>query len=518
MRRSLSDFQVGEPFGRYELLFPVAEGGMSRVWAARLRGTRGFQKVVALKTLLANGPEGQALEQMLLDEARHAAAIQHPNVAQYLDVGEQEGVLFLVMEWLDGESLSTLIKNARHTCGIPLGVAVEIVVQACKGLHAAHELRDASGHPLGLVHCDVSPQNIMLTGAGAAKLIDFGVARATRGAASGTNAVTGKLSFMAPEQIRGREFDRRADLFSLGIVLYLLSTGQHPFPGKTPREIMQRIRVGERPRPPSQLLPGFPPALSRVVLSALEHSPENRFASASEMANELLRATPERADEPALAAFVEKVCSAELDVKRRAIARALSLAPASSDSQKLAVSSPPPSSRRLPSSEAASSISSTLPATVVTALPVPLESAPPRRGKLLGASLFVAAALAGFLASNFDRFRPLSGEAVVPHPSLEPRAASAAAPAALPEPEAALEPAANPDPAAETASEAEPEAELEPRAEKPAKRGSTTARRKAVRPARPAAASPARPGRAPAQKPARALKDTERDAVQRYGI
>jgi serine/threonine-protein kinase len=362
----------------------------------------------------------------------------------------------------------------------------------------------------------------MLTGAGAAKLIDFGVARATLGAASGTNAVTGKLSFMAPEQIRGREFDRRADLFSLGIVLYLLSTGQHPFPGKTPREIMQRIRVGEKPRPPSQLLPGYPPALERVVLSALEHSPENRFATASEMANELLRATPERADEPALAAFVEKVCSAELDVKRRAIARALSLAPSSSDSQKFAVSTPPPSSRRLPASEAASAISSTLPATVVTApIPAPLENAPPRRGKLLGASLFVAAALAGFLASNFDRFRPPSGEAGVPHPGLEPRAASAAAAQAPAEHDTARDPAANPSPAAETAFEPESEVEPEPerRVDKPAKHGAASARPK---PARPAAASPARPGPAPAQKPARkpprALKDTERDAVQRYGI
>ena len=516
MRRSLSDFQVGEPFGRYELLFPVAEGGMSRVWAARLRGTRGFQKVVALKTLLANGPEGQALEQMLLDEARHAAAIQHPNVAQYLDVGEQEGVLFLVMEWLDGESLSTLIKNARRTCGIPLGVAVEIVAQACKGLHAAHELRDAAGHPLGLVHCDVSPQNIMLTAAGAAKLIDFGVARATRGAASGTNAVTGKLSFMAPEQIRGREFDRRADLFSLGIVLYLLSTGQHPFPGKTPREIMQRIRVGEAPRPPSQVLPGFPRALERVVLSALEHSPDNRFATASEMANELLRATPERADEPALAAFVEKVCAAELDVKRRAIARALSLAPSVSDSQRFAISTPPPSSRRLGSSEASSSISSTMPATVVTA-PIPVVPVVPRRAKLLGAGLFVAAALAGFLASNFDRFRPLSGEAVASHPSVEPRRA----PAARPEPVPAPVPEQNPSPdsPALTIDEAADEAEgpaAAPRTAKAVKqRAAPSGRRKAARPA--VGAPAARPG-APGQKPTRAPKDSEREAVQRYGI
>src|SRR5688500_14062990 len=168
MRRSLSDFQVGEPFGRYDLLFPVAEGGMSRVWAARLRGTRGFQKVVALKTLLANGSEGHTLEQMLLDEARHASAIQHANVAQYLDVGEQDGVLFLVMAWLDGESLSRLIKNARKTCGIPLSLAIEIAAQVCKGLHAAHELKDENGRSLGLVHCDVSPQNIMLTSTGTA--------------------------------------------------------------------------------------------------------------------------------------------------------------------------------------------------------------------------------------------------------------------------------------------------------------------------------------------------------------
>ena len=505
MRRSLSDFQVGEPFGRYELLFPVAEGGMSRVWAARLRGTRGFQKVVALK------------KQLMLDEARHAAAIQHPNVAQYLDVGEQEGVLFLVMEWLDGESVSTLIKNARRTCGIPLGVAVEIVAQACKGLHAAHELRDAAGHPLGLVHCDVSPQNIMLTAAGAAKLIDFGVARATRGAASGTNAVTGKLSFMAPEQIRGREFDRRADLFSLGIVLYLLSTGQHPFPGKTPREIMQRIRVGGALRPPSQILPGFPRALERVVLRALEHSPDNRFATASEMANELLRATPERADEPALAAFVEKVCSAELDVKRGAIARALALAPAVSDSQKFALSTPPPSSRRFPASDASPSTSSTLPATVVTA-PVPMESAPPRRGKLLGAGLFVMAALAGFLASNFDRIRPLSGEAVAPHPSVEARAAKQRPP----------EPAAgtNPAPAQAEPDDEPAEAVAEPRS-RAGKRGSASnTRRKTARPERSPVASPVArpsparaPASAPAPKPARApKKESERDTVQRYGI
>jgi serine/threonine protein kinase len=402
MRRSLSDFQVGEPFGRYDLLFPVAEGGMSRVWAARLRGTRGFQKVVALKTLLANGSDGHTLEQLLLDEARHASAIQHANVAQYLDVGEQDGVLFLVMEWLDGESLSRLLKNARKTCGIPLSVAIEIVAQVCKGLHAAHELRDENGRSLGLVHCDVSPQNIMLTSAGTAKLIDFGVARATLGGAAGTNSVTGKLSFMAPEQIRGRDFDRRADLFSLGIVLYLLATGQHPFPGKTPREIMNRIRVGDTVRPPSELVADFPAELEQVILRALSHSPNDRFETAAEMLVALLRAAPERAEEHELAAFVEQVCKDELEAKRREIVRALSLTP----EQEAGPMGTPPSSRRLPLSEL-SPPSSTVPATAVTASIPTAELRPRRKGKLLLAGLFALAVSTGAVASRIEGVRAL---------------------------------------------------------------------------------------------------------------
>jgi serine/threonine-protein kinase len=278
------------------------------------------------------------------------------------------------------------------------------VAQVCKGLHAAHELRDENGQPLGLVHCDVSPQNIMLTSTGTAKLIDFGVARATAGAAAGTNIVTGKLSFMAPEQIRGRDFDRRADLFSLGIVLYLLSTGQHPFPGKTPREIMQRIRVGDSLRPPSQVLPGFPEELERVILKALAHSPNDRFDTAAEMLSALVRAAPERAEEPELAAFVERVCAPELERKRGDIARALSMSP--DDTQELAPSGGPPSSRRLPLSDRSASSSSAVPATTVTA-PIPTQELRPRRSKAraFALGLFVLALGAGVCVSQLGRLR-----------------------------------------------------------------------------------------------------------------
>jgi serine/threonine-protein kinase len=506
MRRSLSDFQVGEPFGRYELLFPVAEGGMSRVWAARLRGTRGFQKVVALKTLLAGGTDGHALEQMLLDEARHAALIQHPNVAQYLDVGEQEGVLFLVMEWLDGESLSGLIKNARRTCGIPLGVAIEIAAQACKGLHAAHELKDSQGNGLGLVHCDVSPQNIVLTSSGVAKLIDFGVARATTGAAQGTNIVTGKMSFMAPEQIRGRDFDRRADLFSLGIVLYLLSTGQHPFPGSTPREIMNRIRVGESLRPPSQLVAGFPRELERVILCALSHSPNDRFSTAAEMGSALMKAVPERAEEHELASFVERVCSFELESKRNAITRALAASPA--DSQEYALASAPPSSRRL-SLKDPHSVSSTLPATAVTQ-PIPNESLKPRRGKLIGAALFLVAACGGFFASQFDHLRlPFSTPSGGSAPALAARPMPATKPTPLPvTPSEAAAPALPPTVALEALTP-------EPSFPLPAAK-SKGAARKAPSRARPSPAS--RPSPPAVKRPKASASERESSTLQRYGI
>jgi serine/threonine-protein kinase len=470
---------------------------MSRVWAARLRGTRGFQKVVALKTLLANGSDGHTLEQMLLDEARHASAIQHANVAQYLDVGEQDGVLFLVMEWLDGESLSRLIKNARQTCGIPLAVAIEIAAQVCKGLHAAHELKDENGRSLGLVHCDVSPQNIMLTSTGTAKLIDFGVARATLGGAAGTNSVTGKLSFMAPEQIRGRDFDRRADLFSLGIVLYLLATGQHPFPGKTPREIMNRIRVGGSVRPPSELVADFPAELEQVILRALAHSPNDRFETAAEMLLALVRAAPERAEEHELAAFVEQVCKEELEAKRREIARALSLNP----DQDYSLTGAPPSSRRLPLSELSPS-SSTVPATSVTAsIPSP-ELRPRRKRKLLVlAGLLALAVTTGLAVSRSERFRaPMSPEYRASATlSAKPSAKSASASASLtPLPSAsATEPLdqAHPLPPLEAEGTRVPASEAAPKTQAPRNR--------------------AKPGRA-SKAAAPALKETK--IVDRYGI
>ena len=156
----------GQALGRYELLAQVARGGMGEVWAARLKGPRGFQKLVAIKTLLPELHDDPRIEQMLLEEARIASAIQHPNVVQTTELGEHKGCLYLVMEWIDGESLSFVLKRAEERGQMPVEVAVNLVAQACRGLHAAHELSSDLGVALGVVHRDVSPHNVLVTHSG----------------------------------------------------------------------------------------------------------------------------------------------------------------------------------------------------------------------------------------------------------------------------------------------------------------------------------------------------------------
>ena len=196
------EVRAGLVLGRYELLTPIAAGGMAQVWAARLRGARQFQKIVAVKTMLPKLSEDAQFEQMFLDEASLASQIRHPNAVEIMDLGEAHGILYLVMEWIDGVPLNHLMKAAKIRGGVPLPIAARIAMQACAGLHAAHELHDERGRPVGLVHRDVSPQNLLVTYDGVTKVVDFGVAKAT---ALGTAAVTqagqvkGKVSYMAPE-------------------------------------------------------------------------------------------------------------------------------------------------------------------------------------------------------------------------------------------------------------------------------------------------------------------------------
>jgi eukaryotic-like serine/threonine-protein kinase len=284
----------GSALGRYELLQPIAKGGMAQVWAARLHGTRGFQKVVAIKTILSGAIDDARMESMFLVEAELAAQIHHPNVVGTIDLGEHDGILYLVMEWVDGESLNVLMSNAASQGGVPLAIGVNLIGQACQGLYAAHNLRDDQGELLGVVHRDVSPHNVLVTYSGTAKLVDFGIAKATSQASGCTEAgeVKGKFAYMAPEQIRAQAVDARTDLFALGILLYQITTGRHPFRGDNPAETLQNICSERGPTPPSAFLPEYPAELEEVVLKALAKNPNRRFSSANEMLTALERAMP----------------------------------------------------------------------------------------------------------------------------------------------------------------------------------------------------------------------------------
>ncbi|MBI3203513.1 MAG: protein kinase [Myxococcales bacterium] len=281
------EVRAGTRLGRYEILVPVAQGGMARVWAAKQHGQRGFSKLVAIKTILPGLANDPAFESMFLDEAHLSAGVHHPNVCEIFDLGEDAGALYIAMEWVNGEALNRIVKPPvpRGEKGVAerlnARVAARIVADAAKGLHAAHELRDDSGELVGLVHRDVSPQNILVSLDGVVKVTDFGVAKALRNQQEATLAgqVKGKVAYMSPEQARGGAVDRRSDVFALGIVLYEITTALRPFAGVNELEVMKSLASG-RFDPPSAVVAGYPKELETVVLTAMSMDPAQRYPSA----------------------------------------------------------------------------------------------------------------------------------------------------------------------------------------------------------------------------------------------
>ena len=274
----------GARLGRYELLVSVARGGMARVWAARLHGQRGFQKLVALKTILPHLAREKQFERMFLDEARIASGVHHPNVCEIYELGEEEHTLYLAMEWVSGDSLARLLRASGSSEAMDPRVVARVVADACAGVHAAHELTDEDGRQLGVVHRDLSPHNILLTADGVAKVADFGVAKALGQLHEATSAgqLKGKLAYMAPEQITGATVDRRSDVFSLGCVLYEATTGQRPFRGEGDHQVMHAVLKGEFPAP-STLVRGYPVELERIVQRALSPQAIIRYPTAERM-------------------------------------------------------------------------------------------------------------------------------------------------------------------------------------------------------------------------------------------
>lgn len=276
--------------GRYTLYREIASGGMATVHVGRLNGPVGFARTVAVKRLhphLAKDPEFVA---MLLDEARVAARVRHPNVVQTLDVVATDGEVFLVMEYVAGESFARLLKRARGAgLPVPPRIAAAVVVALLHGLHAAHEATGDRGEPLGIVHRDVSPQNIIVGLDGVPRVLDFGIAKAVgRLQVTREGELKGKLAYMAPEQLAGGTMTRRCDIYAAGIVLWEALVGDYLFRAETEAATLARA-ADPRVQAPSLRIPGLDPAFDAIVLRALAKQPAHRYPSAREMALDLER-------------------------------------------------------------------------------------------------------------------------------------------------------------------------------------------------------------------------------------
>jgi eukaryotic-like serine/threonine-protein kinase len=324
-----SPIAAGYRLDRYELICPIAEGGMASVWIARQTGKHGFRKLVAVKTILPKYAAEPKFQRMFIDEARIASRIEHTNVTQILDVGEQHDVTYLVMEYVDGDALSKLHRAAKNKDGqIPLGILLRIMADVCDGLHAAHELKDDDGTLLGVVHRDVSPQNVLVTTRGAAKLIDFGIAKARDRLSGETHGDTlkGKVQYMPPEQALGLPVDRRADVWAVGAVLHHLITGKPPFEGDNEIQTIFMITSGRRP---AALPPEVPACVRDIVTRALAHAADGRYATAADLRQALEGAILETrlaGTTSAVAAFVEEVAGDRADKRKEAIAIGLKAA------------------------------------------------------------------------------------------------------------------------------------------------------------------------------------------------
>jgi serine/threonine protein kinase len=286
--------QQPRTIGRYTLYGEIASGGMASVHIGRLVGPVGFLRTVAIKRLHPQYAKDPSFVDMFLDEARLAARIRHPNVVSTLEIVSMEDELFLVMDYVHGESLGRLVRAAADA-GTRLSprVVSSILVGALLGLHAAHEATNELGQALSIVHRDVSPQNILVGIDGVARVADFGVAKAasrvhtTRG-----GDVKGKISYMAPEQLLQEEIDRRTDLYGASIVLWEALVGRRMFPLGDIGSAVARLLRNVEPEPPSRHAPDIPPALDALVLKGLSRRREDRFATAREMAQALELAEP----------------------------------------------------------------------------------------------------------------------------------------------------------------------------------------------------------------------------------
>ena len=276
------------PLGKYRLIKLIAAGGMAEVYLARQAGAAGFEKQVCLKRILPHLARDKQFVDMFLNEARLAAQLDHPNIVSIFDLGESNGNYFIAMEFIDGPSLRSVAKRAAELNELlPVAEVLKVIAQAAGGLQYAHDLADARGQPLGLVHRDISPDNILVHRNGTVKVVDFGIAKAAGGAgATRTGTLKGKVAYMPPEQLRGETLDRRVDVFALGVVLFELLAGHRPWDAPSEVALIGRIMT-EDAQPLSELRDDATPELVHIVQRALAKDREQRYQTCNEFQADL---------------------------------------------------------------------------------------------------------------------------------------------------------------------------------------------------------------------------------------
>ena len=282
------------PFGRYFLSKRIAAGGMGVVYLATARGAAGFEKTLVIKRIQPHLQSNPEFLERFIDEGKLVVQLSHGNIVQVYDMGVVDGDYFIAMEYVDGYDLRDLLLRAgRADRLLPVPVVLHILRELCEGLAFAHTLADPSGRPLGIIHRDISPANVMVSRHGAVKLLDFGVAKAaSKLSRSVSGTLRGKFLYMSPEQARGEDLDPRSDLFSVGTLGYELLTGRRPFDASSEIRILENIQH-HTPPPPSRLRPGIPEAASRIIERCLEKRPDARFQSADALKRALAGAVIE---------------------------------------------------------------------------------------------------------------------------------------------------------------------------------------------------------------------------------
>jgi serine/threonine-protein kinase len=396
--------------GRYELLLKLAVGGMGSVYVGRQRGAAGFERLVAVKQMHSHIAQTPEMLGAFLDEARIASLVHHPNVVRVQDVYEAEGECLLVMDYVDGVALSGLLWSMRRRSErLPPRVSLRVMIDALLGLHAAHELRNLGGTPMHVVHRDVSPHNVLL-GAddGIARVTDFGVARAAeRSTQTRTGQIKGKLRYMAPEQASEGEVDRRADVFSAGVVLWELLAGRRFFQGENDAKLLLAITGANYPDL-ATIRPDLPAPLAALVTRALSRNPDERWPSALAFAQALEawgRASDGLAHHAEVAALVSDACSDQLQAQREAVSAALGRPSAPSLSELSAPPVwPPRPSGPSPFSTQAAFIRAYFPQGAATAAP----SLPPTTNEHLSVAATRLGPLEAPPGPRFARWSPLS--------------------------------------------------------------------------------------------------------------